>query len=122
MATRRRRTGEASIRRWRDWQPDFQGELGRLVCATAWDTLHKLEKATKTEIEKWLPVHPVLREILTSWKREGWSRYWGRPPGADDLLVPAAEGGVRSKSASWKHWARDLKALDTEHQRHYESR
>ncbi len=30
------RTGEAAIRRWKDWTPDFHGGLGRLVVATAW--------------------------------------------------------------------------------------
>ena len=116
------RTGEAAVRRWRDWEPEFQGDLGRLVCATAWNTEHLVEKATKTEIEKWLPVHPALREILTAWKREGWAKYWGRTPGPDDLIVPSTENGVRSNRASWAAWARDLERLGMPHQRHYESR
>jgi len=54
------RTGEAAVRRWRDWEPKFKGELGRLVAATAYNTRFQVEKTTKTDIEKWLPVHPVL--------------------------------------------------------------
>jgi hypothetical protein len=57
------------------------GDLGRLVAATAYDTRFQIEKTTKTDIEKWIPVHSVLHEMLTAWKREGWERLMGRAPG-----------------------------------------
>ena len=116
------RTGEAAIRRWKDWEPKFKGDLGRLVAATAYSTEHRIEKGTKTEIEKWLPVHPALHELLVAWKREGWSRMFGRTPGPDDLIVPGEKGGPRNNGNSWARWARDLEALGVAHQRHYESR
>ena len=105
------RTGEAAIRRWRDWEPKFKGDLGRLVAATAYSTEHRIEKATKTDIEKWLPVHPALHELLVAWKREGWPRMFGRTPGPDDLIVPGEKGGVRNNANSWTRWARDLSSL-----------
>ena len=116
------RTGEAAVRRWRDWEPKFRGDLGRLVAATAYSTEHRMEKGTKTEIEKWLPVHPALHELLVTWKREGWPRMLGRTPGPDDLIVPGEKGGVRNNGNSWTRWSRDLVALGVNHQRHYESR
>ena len=74
------RTGEAAIRRWRDWEPSFKGELGRIVAATAYNTRHKVEKTTKTDVEKWIPVHPALHAILVRWKAEGFDRAMIRAP------------------------------------------
>lgn len=116
------RTGEAAARRWRDWEPKFKGELGRLVAATAYNTRFQVEKTTKTGIEKWIPVHPTLHEILTAWKREGWAKFMGRTPRPDDLIVPAAKGGFRGNVGSGKYWTGDLVKLGLSHQRHYESR
>ena len=116
------RTGEAAVRRWRDWEPKFKGELGRLVAATAYNTRFQVEKTTKTDIEKWLPVHPVLHDLLLEWKREGWAKYTGRTPTPDDFIVPAAKGGIRGNCGSGKYWTADLVRLGMSHQRHYESR
>ena len=44
------RTGEAAVRRWRDWEPRFKEELGRLVAATAYNTRFQVEKTTKTDV------------------------------------------------------------------------
>ncbi len=116
------RTGEAAVRRWRDWEPSFKGELGRIVAATAYNTRFQMEKTTKTDIEKWLPVHPALHELLLAWKREGWARFTERTPTPDDFIVPAAKGGIRGNTGSGKYWTADLVRLGMSHQRHYESR
>jgi hypothetical protein len=115
-------TGEAAIRRWRDGEPSFKGALGRLVAATAYNTRFQVEKSTKTDVEKCLPVHPVLHEILTTWNRAGWERFTGRAPGPDDLIVPAVKGGIRENSATGKDWTDDLVRMGRPHQRHHESR
>ncbi len=116
------RTGEASARRWRDWEPEFKADLGRLVAGTAWNTRHKLEKPTKTRTVKWIPVHPELARILAAWKREGWPRFYGHTPKPEDLIVPASRGGHWNNSYSWRLFSQDLVTLGLEHQRHYESR
>jgi integrase len=116
------RTGEVAARKWADWEPVYRGELGRLVAATAYNTRHRVVKETKTRVEKWIPVHPVLAEILTAWKAEGWARFWGRPPKPEDLIVPAAGGAPRNNSYSWRCFRDDLRTLGLAHQRHYESR
>ncbi len=116
------RTGEAAARTWADWEPVYRGELGRLVAATSYNTRHKLTKATKTRVEKWIPVHPALAELLERWKAAGWARYWGREPKPEDLIVPAAGGGPRNNSYSWRCFRDDLVTLGIAHQRHYESR
>ncbi len=52
---------------------DRAGDLGRLVAATAYNTRQRAFKTTKTRVEKWLPVHPALAELLAGWKAAGWS-------------------------------------------------
>jgi len=116
------RTGEAAARRWCDWQPVFLGELGRLVVATSYNTRHAIVKTTKTDVEKWAPVHPVLAEMLRQWKAAGWARAFGRVPGPDDLIVPAEKGGHRNNGTSHRLWWADLEALGIPRRRHYETR
>lgn len=116
------RTGEAAARRWRDWEPSFHGGLGRLLVATAYNTRHKVEKTTKTDVEKWVPVHPALAEVLRRWKANGWARAHGRAPGPEDLIVPATKGAMRSNTVSYRLWQRDLEQLGIVGQRHYETR
>jgi integrase len=117
------RTGEAAARRWEDWADvEYRGDLGRLVARTAYNTRHRIVKTTKTRVEKWIPVHPALAEILTAWKAEGWERFWGRPPRPDDLIVPSATGKPRNNAFSWRAFRDDLVTLGIAHQRHYETR
>ncbi len=116
------RTGEAAARRWEDWEPVYRGELGRLVAATSYNTRHRILKSTKTRVEKWIPVHPALAELLAAWKVDGWPRRCGRDPKPEDLIVPAAGGKPRNNSYSWRCFRDDLRTLGIAHQRHYESR
>jgi len=124
------RTGEAAARTWADWEPQFEADLGRLTAKTAYNTRHHILKATKTRVEKWIPVHPTLAEMLEAWKREGWERYFGRAPRPEDLIVPAREGRgergwtpkPRNNSYSWRTFKQDLTTLGLEAQRHYETR
>jgi integrase len=116
------RTGEAAARTWADWEPEYAGDLGRLVAKTSFNTRHHIVKATKTKVEKWIPVHPDLSRILADWKREGWQRFAGRDPTPEDLIVPAREGGHRNNSYSWRMFHQDLVLLGFRAQRHYESR
>ncbi len=122
------RTGEAAARTWADWADvSYRGDLGRIVARTAYNTRHRVVKTTKTRIEKWLPVHPALAEILTAWKASGWERFMGRPPEPSDLIVPPATYSrerpqPRNNAYSWRMFRDDLKALGIAHQRHYETR
>jgi integrase len=117
------RTGEAAARRWEDWADvSYRGDLGRLVARTAYNTRHRIVKTTKTRVEKWIPVHPALADILTAWKAEGWQRFWGREPQPDDLIVPSATGKPRNNAFSWRAFRDDLVTLGIPHQRHYETR
>jgi integrase len=116
------RSGEAAARRWGDWEPAYLGRLGRLTAATAYNTRHRVVKTTKTRVEKWIPVHPALSELLEAWKAGGWERFYGRPPTPEDLIVPATKGGHRNNSHSWRCFQLDLAAVGLAHQRHYETR
>ncbi len=73
------RTGEATIRRFRDIRWDVK-PLARLIVGTAWSTRSKVEKDTKTHVERWIPVHPALAEILRSWMRQGFAKFFGARP------------------------------------------
>ncbi|MEY2668538.1 MAG: hypothetical protein RJA59_1176, partial [Pseudomonadota bacterium] len=104
------RTGEASTRRWSDLDLDAK-PLARLEAKTAWNSRAKLEKGTKTDVEKVVPVHPALRELLVAWKAEGWKEYVGREPKPDDLIVPSERGARRGASHSNKLFQDDVRNL-----------
>ncbi len=117
------RTGEAAARRWEDWADEsYRGDLGRIVARTAYNTRHRVVKATKTRVEKWIPVHPALAAILKAWKDEGWQEFMGRPPTPEDLIVPSTTGKPRNNAYTWRCFRNDLLELGLAHQRHYETR
>ncbi len=123
------RTGEAAVRRWKDWNAD-EKPLGMLVDASAWSTRHHIEKQTKTKVTRWLPVHPELDKLLRAWKRKGWAETFGRPPEPSDFIAPSRGGSTRNwpagqprnNSYSWFMFQRDLAAVGLDPQQHYESR
>jgi alkylated DNA nucleotide flippase Atl1 len=84
------RWGEMAALRWREYEPKFGSGLGRLVIARSFEHRKRVIKATKTEVPRWMPVHPVLAMMLAEWKLAGWAQMMGRPPTADDLVVPNA--------------------------------
>jgi len=81
-----------------------------------------VEKGTKTERPREVPVHPTLAKVLASWKLSGWRSEQGRAPRPDDLVVPAVEGGCRNVGWALKLWHGDLDALGLRRRRHYDTR
>jgi integrase len=128
------RPGEAAALRWRHYDPTVT-LLGKLLVAKSYNTRRNVEKTTKTDAVKHVPVHPTLAAMLAEWKRGGWAEMMGRAPTADDLVVPlppeAAErrrsraGGepYRPNDYSGTQWRyKDLPALGWRHRRHYDMR
>jgi integrase len=97
---------------------------------SAWNTRARIEKKTKTRVTRWLPVHPELDRVLRAWKRKGWAETYGRPPTADDFIVPSRGGSTRkwpagqprNNSLSWRYFQEDLVAVGLAPQEHYETR
>lgn len=101
------RTGEAINRRWADYENGIK-PLGKLTVATAYDRKNHVEKATKSEVAREVPVHPALAALLAEWKLSGWARTYGRAPTPDDFIVArppnkaGAGGGERiSPKGPW---------------------
>jgi integrase len=115
------RTGEAAARRWRDWDPARE-PLGAMKAETSWSTSRHREKETKTRVKRIIPVHPALAAMLAGWQASGWERFHGRPPGAEDLIIPASLDEHRANHTSWRLFQADLAALQIPPQRHYETR
>ena len=115
------RTGEAAVRRWRDWDPT-RTPLGALRVETAWSTKKEIEKETKTRVRRTVPVHPALAELLKRWRAKGWERAHGRAPTPEDLIVPGPHMKPRPNNWSWGLFQDDLRALGLAGQRHYETR
>lgn len=90
------RIGEVCARRWRDWDAAAK-PLGRLTVATSYNLKRKLEKGTKTDVVRYVPVHPTLDRILTAW-RAAWPSTVGRQRASEDFLVP---GPGKGKRATW---------------------
>ncbi len=116
------RTGEVSNLRWRDWTDSYKGQLGRLLIATSFNTRNRIEKSTKTNVEKWIPVHPFLARTLQAWHEGGWRDYTGREPTPEDLIVPRGDGGQWGNGQRLKRFHLDLDTLGMPRQRQYENR
>jgi integrase len=119
------RTGEAAGLRWGKLQP--AEPLGRIVVDTSYD-----RGRTKTEDERWMPIHPSLAALLAEWKLGGWAQLFGRPPAAGDLVCPCPPpttrgprkpaGAMRDKNWARKRFVKDLAALQLRHRRAHDLR
>ena len=81
------RPGEPAALRWRHYDPTVT-PLGKILVAKSYNTRGNVEKTTKTDAVKHIPVHPVLAAMLAEWRLAGWAEMMGRAPGPDDLIVP----------------------------------
>jgi integrase len=118
------RPGEAAALRWRHYDPTVT-PLGKILVAKSYNTRGNVEKTTKTDAVKHIPVHPVLAAMLAEWRLAGWAEMMGRAPGPDDLIVSLpSDAALRRRSrhsgARWRD--RDLPALGWRHRRHYDMR
>jgi integrase len=120
------RTGEAAGLRLRHLTFDEQ-PLGRMLVMTSYD-----DGTTKTETERWMPIHPTLKGVLAEWLMGGWQRLFERRPGPDDLLCPVtpedrlgrkkAVGAMRDRHYAWKRFQWDLRQLGFRHRRAHDLR
>lgn len=126
------RYGEAAGLRWRHYDPQLE-PLGKLLVARSYNTRKHREKATKTNAERHVPVHPTLAAMLAEWKLHGWESMVGRAPVADDLIVPLppdvadrrrTRKGEPFRSHDWsgKRWREDLPMLGLRHRRGHDAR
>jgi integrase len=99
------RHGEAAGVRWRHYDLTLE-PLGRLVIATSYDT-----GRTKTEVTRRVPVHPLLAQILASWRVSHWQRIYGRAPTADDLIVPTRAMSPIAETKAAAAFKEDLSTL-----------
>jgi integrase len=77
------RVGEASGRRWRDYDTSAR-PLGRMTIATQYDD----QPVKQEDRPREMPVHPTLAAILAHWKLSGFARFFGRAPTPEDFIVP----------------------------------
>jgi integrase len=84
------RWGEMAALRWREYETAFRSNLGRLVIARSFEHRKRVIKPVKTEVPRWVPVHPTLAKMLAEWKLGGWPQMMGRAPTLDDFIVPNA--------------------------------
>ncbi len=104
------RHGEAATLRWRQYDPELE-PLGAI----------NLEK-TKTGVPRRVPVHPTLARVLAEWKLAGWERAYERPPGRDDLVVPARTMKSRDDSDAAHAFRHDLETLELRRRRAHDLR
>jgi len=74
------RPGESAALRWRHYEPTVT-TLGKILVAKSYNTRGNIEKTTKIDAVKHIPVHPVLAAMLAQWRRAGWPEMMGRAPG-----------------------------------------
>ncbi len=115
------RFGEAAALRWRHYDAAVE-PLGRLTIANSWNADAGAEGSTKTEVARHVPVHPTLARALAAWKLGGWERYFGRPPGPDDLISPNRQGNHRNPRRALIFFHADCDALGFRRRRQHDSR
>ncbi len=99
------RHGEAVGRRWRDLD-ESAVPLGAMTVATQYR-----DEPLKTKTPRVVPVHPVLAELLTAWKRSGFKRFFLREPRPEDFIVPSRTWKCRISGTSHKGLQDDCKAI-----------
>lgn len=110
------RLGEASGRRWRDYDTDTSN-LGALLVHSQYDDqpLKTADDGEDTR-ERLVPVHPALADILERWRREGFAELYGRHPSPDDWLCPDPRTGKpRTQNQAVKALYRDLERVGIAH-------
>lgn len=115
------RIGEASDRRWRDYE-DQREPLGCLRVHTSYNTKAKVSKGTKTDVERQVPVHVVLAKLLAAWKLGGWAKIMGRHPGPDDLIIPSRLGKNRTSNHTRNKLLEDLAKVGLRPRRTHDTR
>ncbi len=68
----------------------------------------------KTKVSREIPVHPILAEVLSGWRSQGWRELMGREPESSDLIVPSRRGVCRSANHMLKKFHQDLKRIGCE--------
>jgi integrase len=112
------RFGEAAGLNWEHWDRSTK-PLGTLKIAQQWSTKHQRFQTTKTGVERDVPVHPWLAELLEEWRSEV-ARILCRKPEPADPMLPfprarAVVGPLRwREQAAIKWWRRDLDLLRIE--------
>jgi integrase len=77
---------------------------------------------TKTGVPRSIPVHPTLHTVLTEWKDAGWERIFGRPPTANDFIVPTRNMTTRESPDAQKALHDDLALLELRPRRGHDLR
>lgn len=100
------RRGESSAMRICDWNRE-QTPITEITVSRAFSSKVQKIKATKTEVARSVPVHPVLAGMLDAWIADGWKRHNGREPVAGDLMFPNARGECRRTSKAGERFRAD---------------
>jgi len=115
------RSGEASVLRWRHLDAT-RTPLGAILVARAATQTGRGEKETKTGVAREVPVHPELARALEHWRTVGYPAFVGRPPEADDLVLPNRAGLAREKRRVWMQLQADLVRLGRSARRVHDTR
>ncbi len=122
------RTGEAAGLRF-DAIDSQKKPLGLMDIFTSYD-----DGTTKTDEERWTPIHPTLAAMLAEWRLTHWPAIFGRTPTPKDLVCPVVPketkrgrpgksvGTMRDRHYSWKRATKDLVMLGLRHRRVHDLR
>ena len=114
------RWGEAAALRWRAYDR-AQRPLGRLTIAAAASDRRGGIGTTKSEVTRYVPVHPALARVLAEW-RGGWESLMGRRPKGDDLVLPAKKRETRRGAHALQWLYEDCDRLELRRRRIHDLR
>ncbi|MFW6031160.1 MAG: tyrosine-type recombinase/integrase [Myxococcota bacterium] len=96
------RFSEAAGIRWCDYYPDRE-PLGHIRLTQQWHDKQRAYTALKGKRgepgpPRDIPVHPVLASMLDVWRKEGFPKYFLRPPRPEDPIVPSLRGPAQRRT------------------------
>lgn len=99
--------------------------LGKMLITKSYNTERKCVTGLKTGGSRTVPVHGLLKELLTAWLAPGGGRerLEALAPGKGaDLMVPSREGGCRNRHTVLAAFQRDLETLELRKRRAHDTR
>ena len=119
------RFGELAALKWSAYDAEM-APLGKLLVAWSYDFKKKRLKYVKSGVPREVPVHPTLATVLAEWRRTGWEAMMGRPPTADDLVMPprpeATDEPYRNVNRALRRFTEDLDRLGLRRRRQHDLR
>jgi integrase len=87
------RLGELGRLQWKHYEETWYGASGSPTDSDGLPCLGRIILVdTKTQDDRYVPIHPALAPVVKAWFEWGWEKYFGRRPTPEDFVIPRVVG------------------------------